>query len=483
MLYKQTPVILSAVCNEQSEIDCACPAIAVLPGCDMPDAPGMLWQLPPNLYRTPLPDNHLLAFNPSGTGSVAVLNKPARTVLESFANPRPVEDITARRLAELSLLQPEHGTVPVSSSAYSAYSQMLTAWLHVTDACNLDCAYCYLQKSGEAMDETTARAAVEAVFRSAVRGGFQAVKLKYAGGEPTLNFRVVQSMHECAAHLSQKTGITLNEAILSNGVTLTPRMLDFISGAGIRLSISIDGVGAAHDSQRATRDGRGSFEAAERGIYLALDYGVKPYLSITVTKLNAFCIADVVAFALELGLPFNLNFCRDGNCVEAGGGLSASNVELIDAMKAVFAVVEEKMPPQSLISSLVDRASFEGPHLYPCGAGHNYMVIDQRGRVARCHMEIDHPVTDVSAADPLAAVRSERSGFQNIPVDEKDGCRDCEWRYWCAGGCPLVAYRATGTGSVKSSYCSVYKHLYPEVLRLEGLRLLKWHGSASSKPD
>jgi uncharacterized protein len=33
----------------------------------------------------------------------------------------------------------------------------------------------------------------------------------------------------------------------------------------------------------------------------------------------------------------------------------------------------------------------------------------------------------------------------------------------------------TGRSDVKSPYCNVYKALYPEVLRLEGLRLLKWH--------
>ncbi len=51
---------------------------------------------------------------------------------------------------------------------------MLTAWLHVTNACNLRCPYCYVNKSAEGMDEPTGRAAVEAVIRSAIEHGFPA---------------------------------------------------------------------------------------------------------------------------------------------------------------------------------------------------------------------------------------------------------------------------------------------------------------------
>ncbi|HID63887.1 MAG TPA: SPASM domain-containing protein, partial [Anaerolineae bacterium] len=114
------------------------------------------------------------------------------------------------------------------------------------------------------------------------------------------------------------------------------------------------------------------------------------------------------------------------------------------------------------------------PHNRPCGAGHSYLVIDQNGRVARCQMEIERTVTDITAEDPLGVIRTNQIGFHNLSVDEKDGCRECVWRYWCAGGCPLLTYRVTGRNDVKSPYCNVYQALYPEVLRLEGLRLLKW---------
>ena len=105
-------------------------------------------------------------------------------------------------------------------------------------------------------------------------------------------------------------------------------------------------------------------------------------------------------------------------------------------------------------------------------------MIDQHGGLARCQMEIEKTLADVFAEDPLQVVRDVRDGFQNVPVDSKEGCRDCEWRYWCAGGCSLLTFKLTGRSDVKSPNCNVYRSIYPDVLRLEGLRLLKWGSDA-----
>jgi uncharacterized protein len=74
----------------------------------------------------------------------------------------------------------------------------------------------------------------------------------------------------------------------------------------------------------------------------------------------------------------------------------------------------------------------------------------------------------------LDAVRSDQLGIQNISVEEKEGCKDCQWKYWCAGGCSLATHRVSGRYDVKSPNCNIYKALFPEALRLEGLRLLKY---------
>ena len=79
-----------------------------------------------------------------------------------------------------------------------------------------------------------------------------------------------------------------------------------------------------------------------------------------------------------------------------------------------------------------------------CNVGQDYVVIDQRGQVAKCHMTIGETLGDVADDDPLRLVRSDRRSVQNLLVEEKEGCRECTWRHWCSGGCPVATFRATG---------------------------------------
>ena len=93
-------------------------------------------------------------------------------------------------------------------------------------------------------------------------------------------------------------------------------------------------------------------------------------------------------------------------------------------------------------------------------------MIDQHGRIAKCHMEIEKTLGDVFADDPLLLVQQDKALVQNLAVEEKEGCRQCSWRYWCSGGCSIATFRATGRYDIKSPNCNIYKAIYPAALRL-----------------
>lgn len=426
------------------------------------------------LHIQSLSASHSLMFNPHDNKGVVVLNKAARQIWDSFAPGGPVslESPFILDMIEAGLLQP----VKASFKAQRGKPRLLTAWIHVTNACNLDCPYCYINHTAESMTLETGFAAVDAVIRSALHGGFQAIKLKFAGGEATLNLKLVFALHSYAVERAATSGLELETAILSNGVALGERAIAEFQQRGVRVMISLDGVGEWHDAQRIFRNGKGSFAWTSRTLDRLIAQGVKPFISITVTDRNVDGLPEVVGYVLKRGLPFNLNFFRDNDCASTMTDLHLQDDRLIEAMNRVFAVIEANLPEHSLLGCLVDRAQFDQPHDKTCGVGDSYLVVDHHGQVAKCHMEIEKSVTDVYAEDPLAFVRLDEIGVQNISVDEKEGCRECEWKYWCAGGCPALTYRATGRFDVKSPYCRVYKAIYPQLLRLEGLRLLKVHG-------
>lgn len=330
------------------------------------------------------------------------------------------------------------------------------------------------------MELERGRKSVEAVFRSALANDFQRVKLKYAGGEATLNFPLVLALHDQACTLAARHGVELAGVVLSNGVRLTHRMIEELRERGLRLMISLDGVGEYHDAQRPFVNGHGSFAQVERTLDRLAMHDFKPTISITISNRNLDGLPNVVEYVLRRALPFTLNFFRDNDCAATFVDLAYKDEQIIAAMRAAFGVIAANLPAHSLLGALVDRARLDAPHNRPCGVGQSYMVIDQHGGVAKCQMEIEQTITDVSVADPLGVIREDLIGIQNYAVEEKQGCRDCSWRYWCAGGCPALTFRTTGRFDVKSPNCRIYKALFPEVLRLEALRLLKYSGVASA---
>jgi uncharacterized protein len=320
--------------------------------------------------------------------------------------------------------------------------------------------------------------AIDAVFRSAARHGFQRVKLKYAGGEPTLRFDLVEQLHAYARIQAETLGLELEAVILSNGVALSDQMLDILLIQDIRLSISLDGLNGAHDAQRPLANGDGSAHLVCRAIERALELRLRPDVTVTITDRNLDTLPETVTWLVKHDIPFNLNFYRENDNSASCTDLRLQDERLIAATRQAFAAIEEQLPRRSLFGSLLDRAQFIAPHHYPCAAAaHNYLVIDHHGRIAQCQMTMEQPVADIWADDPLAAVQSVPDGIPGISVDEKEGCAECEWRYWCAGGCPLETFQATGRYNTRSPHCAIYRTLIPEVLRLEALRIVKYEAN------
>jgi uncharacterized protein len=459
--------------------DCACPVSSrhrqTRTALPPPEGGEGLWVRGREIFEISLDSEHRLLFNPVGAGGAVVVNRAAYRAFRSFDQPRAYHDAQVSdgifdRLGRLEIIHPlERPTRPLFDG-----DTMLTAWLHVTNDCNLRCPYCYVDKSAEPMDTPVGRAAVEAVVRSAQTHGFSAVKLKYAGGEASLNHRLLVDLHTYARALTRRSGLDLHATLLSNGVALRPALIETLKNEGIRIMISLDGVGDDHDVQRPFVNGKPSFAHVERTITRLIDQGHPPHLSITITNLNAGGVADVVRFALERGLTFSFNFFRDNDCAITFPELRYEEQAMISALLDSFRVIEEFLPPWSVLGSVLDRGQLLQPRQRSCGVGQDYVVIDQHGKVAKCHMEIERTLGDVFSHDPLQLVRQDRTTALNLLVDEKEGCRECTWRHWCSGGCSVATFRATGRYDIKSPNCGIYKAIYPQALRLEGLRLLKY---------
>jgi uncharacterized protein len=185
---------------------------------------------PQTLYIQPVSPFHTLALNLLGPGQPTVLNQPAMMLLNHFESPQTVgsaealfptvsNDIIYERISQLShlsLLEPENA-IPLFNNPEPT-PEVLTAWLHVTNQCNLRCAYCYIHKTPDAMALETGQQSIEAIIRSALAHKFKRIKLKFAGGEATLNFPLVAALQAYAEEQATSHRLTLESVVLSNGV-------------------------------------------------------------------------------------------------------------------------------------------------------------------------------------------------------------------------------------------------------------------------
>jgi uncharacterized protein len=326
----------------------------------------------------------------------------------------------------------------------------------------------------EDMSPETGKAAIDAIYRSAIANKFRRVRIKFAGGEPLLQYPLILELHSYAQKMARQQGLILEEVVLSNTTLLTDEIAKTLISLGIRLMISLDGLGNYHDNHRPYAGGRGSFNDVSNGVDVALANGLIPNISVTVSSRTVDGLPELMAWLLERELPFSLNFYRENELSASHMDMQLDEQKIINGMKAAFQVIENNLPRRGFLGGIVDRANLSASHTHTCGVGQNYLVFDQNGHVAKCQMHIRKPITNFHVADSLAVIRADQIGIQNISVEEKEGCKTCEWKYWCSGGCPLETHRATGRYDVKSPNCNIYKALFPEALRLEGLRLLKY---------
>lgn len=451
--------------------DCACSDINSL------DTP---LRLNPDRYHVPMGDG--LQTIVATPGLPLVLNDSAWAIATQFQQPTtlraaqihyddPSVQEAITHLQAGQLLQP----FPFTPQPLQEQPSALTAWLHITDRCNLRCAYCYLPHKRQDMSLATGQAAIDATIRSARQHGYHTIKLKYAGGEPLIRFETVLALHTYAQEQAAGHGLRVDGVVLSNGTLLTPERVSSLKQLGLRLMVSLDGLQNAHDSQRFYANGHGSFSDVARGIERALALGLIPDISITVTSRNAAALPELMDWILARDLPFSLNFYRENDFSQSFTDLQLAEQRIIAGMLATFDRIEANLPRRSLLASLIDRANLAAPHLRTCGVGHSYLVFNEQGLVSKCQMQMKTAVTTAHDPDPLHTIRLDTVGLQNPTVLEKESCRHCEWRYWCTGGCPLATYQATGRYDVKSPNCRIYKALFPEAVRLEGLRILEEH--------
>jgi uncharacterized protein len=443
-----------------------------------------------HLYSAELEQNTLY-YNAQAEAGTVILNQTAETMLNAFDGNRTLAELhqqflewdASAELADVLALANSlelNGLINYGDTApHFSAPKKLGVWLHITNQCNLRCTYCYLGKTNERMSFETGQQVLLELFESAAKQGMSELSLKFAGGEALLEWDLVQQLNTWAREEAIRRGMTIESILLSNGTTITAKLAQKLKAENFQVAVSLDGLGEANDLQRPFVNGRGSSRYIERGLLILQEYAIPFNVSVVVTAQNLDHLPQLAEFLLKRAqpIPFTLSFFRDNPLAE--NGLAVDNPTMIAGLQKLYTKIEELLtmhPPSfSFLDTLLDRVQLSRPHQHACGAGVNYVVVKHTGEISTCQMLLHKPVGKVGQGQDL--IKLIRATGQNpLPSYQKEGCSSCQWRYVCAGGCPIVTLKATGRYDTRSPYCDTYFTLIPAVLRLEGLRMLRLAG-------
>lgn len=330
--------------------------------------------------------------------------------------------------------------------------------LAVTNNCNLRCSYCYHFSSpgdtGQDLPIDEWLTFFEELKQCSV------MSVCFGGGEPLFRKDFKELIN----------GVVNNRmrfSILSNGTLINDEIVEYIKSTGrcSSFQISIDGPGPEeHDVCR----GKGTFEKALAGLKCLMKHKIPATVRLTIHKHNIKSLTKAAELLLEdVGLPsFSTNSAGYmGLCIKNKDNVQLTACEYSEAMAKLLeldkkyngrilaqagplasAKMWKKMEEakQKDVEGFIDCGC-----LRSCSGVFNRIAVLADGTIVPCnqlsHIKLgkinNDSLQDVWLNHPkLTCIRNRR----NIPLNEFEYCKSCEYIKYCRGGCPALAYTLTG---------------------------------------
>jgi uncharacterized protein len=174
----------------------------------------------------------------------------------------------------------------------------------VTLRCEHSCPYCQVSRQSTDrtrfdMTEDTAERALLIALSSPSRK----IKIEFQGGEPLLNFDLIEKIVEEAVQKAPAKGKEVEFVIASNLALLSDSILKFCKAHKVQFSTSLDGPADLHNKNRP-RPGGNSYELAVKGIRKVQEVLGRDQIGalMTTTDRSLDRVEEIIDQYLALGL-------------------------------------------------------------------------------------------------------------------------------------------------------------------------------------
>jgi uncharacterized protein len=139
----------------------------------------------------------------------------------------------------------------------------LNATILTTMACNMKCIYCFEQgvHSDLTMKKEIATKICDWLINRVEDVRPKDLTITFFGGEPLMAPKLVKYISETLYRKSREKGVVLNIEIITNGLLLTPGIVDDLIPFGLRwIKVTLDGDEPTHNRMRPRKNGEGTYE-------------------------------------------------------------------------------------------------------------------------------------------------------------------------------------------------------------------------------
>ena len=309
--------------------------------------------------------------------------------------------------------------------------------LHLTENCNMDCAYCTREKNPKHMTAEVLHAACRLAFSVGDRAG-----LCFFGGEPLLEETLIYDALDTCAALSAETGKSVSYKMTTNGTLLSERFLERAVKERFGIGLSFEGL--AQDACRHFTDGKGSFSVVEEKAKLLLRYLPGSHAMMTIAPQAAAQFAESVKYLYRLG------FRRMTATIAYGHKVNWTD-DALEVLRSQLTEIASFYSERLLADKPFYFSPFDGkirdllagyPTAERCHLGMRQMPVAPDGNIYACTQFIGDE--DYCLGDVLRGLVQEKCAALAKKESTPDTCKECSLRTRCTNSCGCLNRLETG---------------------------------------
>ena len=323
--------------------------------------------------------------------------------------------------------------------------------LVMNNTCNLACTYCYQNHSGntEISNETLDKVAF--ALKDELAHSAETIMVHFFGGEPSLS---IDKIRYFSNKITKADINNIEYYMTTNGYKLDREsIIQLISLNVKQFQITVDGNPSIHNKQRIAVNGSDTYSKILSNIENILELSGDVTIRINITKHNYNHLSELFDDILAIkkkeytgNVDFAINEAIDYSKDQDSQVYFENRREYSKYLLGVY----RKMRKKGFSIPYPSRDSF-------CTMmSSNGYVINNDGSFGYCSASNEDVIGHIDNGFKCTEMTSKRVGKSAL---DDEVCIKCKYFPVCYGGCKLL-------GDMKKEKCSFFKHLMPELMKL-----------------